>query len=101
MRTIGKSKYGLSRTIRVIFDLMTIKFMASYQTKRLYVFGWAGLLTMLVSLLCAVFAFVMKYVNWPHHADFVQTPCRYSRWSCWFWASSTHGPLAWIIHEWV
>ena len=32
-RTMGKSKYGLSRTIKVIFDLMTIKFMASYQTK--------------------------------------------------------------------
>ena len=73
-RTMGKSKYGLSRTIKVIFDLMTIKFMASYQTKPLYVFGWAGLLTMLLSLLCAVFAFVMKYANWPHHADFVQTP---------------------------
>ena len=73
-RTMGKSKYGLSRTIKVIFDLMTIKFMASYQTKPLYVFGWAGLLTMLLSVLCAIFAFVMKYLNWPHHADFVQTP---------------------------
>ena len=73
-RTMGKSKYGLSRTIKVIFDLMTIKFMASYQTKPLYVFGWAGLLTMMVSVLCAVFAFVMKFANWPHHADFVQTP---------------------------
>src|SRR5438132_529738 len=58
-RTMGKSKYGLSRTIKVIFDLMTIKFMASYHTKPLYVFCWSGLLTMLVSLLCAVFAFVM------------------------------------------
>src|SRR5258708_22759669 len=45
-RTVVKSKYGLSRTIKVVFDLMTIKFMASYQTKPLYVFGWAGLLTM-------------------------------------------------------
>jgi glycosyltransferase involved in cell wall biosynthesis len=73
-RTMGKSKYGLSRTIKVVFDMMTIKFMASYQTKPLYVFGWAGLLTLLVSLLCAVFAFLMKYADWPHHADFVQTP---------------------------
>src|SRR5438132_1079807 len=73
-RTMGKSKYGLSRTIKVIFDLMTIKFMASYQTKPLYVFGWAGLLTLLVSFLCAVFAFLMKYASWPHHADFIQTP---------------------------
>jgi glycosyltransferase involved in cell wall biosynthesis len=73
-RTMGKSKYGLSRTIKVVFDLMTIKFMASYQTKPLYVFGWAGLLTFLVSFLCAVFAFLMKFVSWPHHADFIQTP---------------------------
>src|SRR2546428_3084682 len=73
-RTMGKSKYGLSRTIKVIFDLMTIKFMASYQTKPLYVFGWVGLLTLLVSLLCAVLAFLMKFANCPHHADFVQTP---------------------------
>ena len=73
-RTMGTSNYGLSRTIKVIFDLMTIKFMASYQTKPLYVVGWAGLLTFLVSLVCAVFAFLMKFASWPHHADFVQTP---------------------------
>src|SRR6267142_5860228 len=73
-RTMGKSKYGLSRTIKVIFDLMTIKFMASYQTKPLYVFGWAGLITLALSLGCALLAFLMKYANWPHHADFVQTP---------------------------
>jgi len=73
-RTMGESKYGLSRTIKVIFDLMTIKFMASYQTKPLYVFGWAGLLTLLLSLVCAIFAFLMKFASWPHHADFIQTP---------------------------
>ena len=73
-RTMGKSKYGLSRTVKVVFDLMTIKFMASYQTKPLYVFGWVGLVTMFVSMLCAVLAFLMKYLSWPHHADFVQTP---------------------------
>jgi len=73
-RTMGQSKYGLSRTIKVVFDLMTIKFMASYQTKPLYVFGWVGLLTLTVSFLCAVLAFLMKFASWPHHADFVQTP---------------------------
>ena len=73
-RTMGKSKYGLSRTVKVVFDLMTIKFMASYQTKPLYVFGWVGLLTLAASVFCALLAFLMKYANWPHHADFVQTP---------------------------
>src|SRR5215212_6099960 len=37
-RTMGKSKYGLSRTFKVMLDLMTIKFMASYHTKPIYVF---------------------------------------------------------------
>src|SRR5436190_7656980 len=73
-RTMGKSKYGLSRTVKVVFDLMTIKFMASYQTKPLYVFGWVGLLTLAASFICVVLAFLMKYANWPHHADFIQTP---------------------------
>ena len=38
-RTRGSSKYGISRTVKVVFDLITIKFLASYQTKPLYVFG--------------------------------------------------------------
>src|SRR6478672_1972384 len=73
-RTMGKSKYGLSRTLKVVYDLMTIKFMASYQTKPLYLFGWAGLLTFAVTILSALYAFSMKFLSWPHHADFVQTP---------------------------
>src|SRR3989449_5143136 len=73
-RTMGKSKYGLSRTIKVVFDLMTIKFMASYQTKPLYMFGFAGMTTFVISFLCAVLALLMKFASWPHHADFVQTP---------------------------
>lgn len=73
-RTMGKSKYGLSRTVKVVFDLITIKFMASYQTKPLYLFGGAGLLTFALSFVSAVLAFLMKFASWPHHADFVQTP---------------------------
>jgi len=73
-RTMGKSKYGLSRTVKVVFDLITIKFMASYQTKPLYLFGWAGLLTFAASFLSALLACLMKWASWPHHADFVQTP---------------------------
>ena len=70
-RTMGKSKYGLSRTIKVIFDLMTIKFMASYQTKPIYVFGTFGFLAFFVSLLAGLYAVFLKLV---HKADFVQTP---------------------------
>ena len=70
-RTMGKSKYGLSRTIKVVFDLMTIKFMASYQTKPIYVFGSFGMLAFVVSLFSGFYALVLKF--W-HKADFVQTP---------------------------
>lgn len=73
-RLAGKSKYGLSRTVKVIFDLVTIKFMASYLTKPLYVFGWAGVLSFMISGLSAILAFLMKFVHWPYHADFIQTP---------------------------
>ena len=70
-RTMGKSKYGLSRTIKVVFDLMTIKFMASYQTKPIYVFGSFGMLAFAVSLLSGFYALFLKLI---HKADFVQTP---------------------------
>jgi len=32
------------------------------------------LLTLAASFICVVLAFLMKYANWPHHADFIQTP---------------------------
>jgi glycosyltransferase involved in cell wall biosynthesis len=70
-RTMGKSKYGLSRTLKVVFDLMTIKFMASYQTKPIYVFGSFGMLAFGISLLAGLYAVFLKLI---HKADFVQTP---------------------------
>jgi glycosyltransferase involved in cell wall biosynthesis len=42
-RKAGASKYGLSRTIRVILDLVTVKFLLSYSTRPLQIFGLVGL----------------------------------------------------------
>ncbi|MGQ9610365.1 MAG: glycosyltransferase family 2 protein [bacterium] len=42
-RKHGKSKYGISRTIRVILDLLTIKFLLSFSTKPIQIFGLIGL----------------------------------------------------------
>ena len=39
----GVSKYGLSRTIRVVLDLLTVKFLLSYSTRPLQIFGLLGL----------------------------------------------------------
>jgi dolichol-phosphate mannosyltransferase len=69
-RTMGKTKYGLSRTLKVVFDLMTIKFMASYQTKPIYVFGMCGMLAFLASLLAGIWAIVKKIEG----VSFILTP---------------------------
>lgn len=42
-RSAGQSKYGLSRTIRVVLDLATVKFLLSYSTRPLQIFGLMGL----------------------------------------------------------
>ncbi len=44
-RRFGTSKYGISRTIRVILDLMTVKFLLSYSTKPIQIFGLIGLVS--------------------------------------------------------
>jgi glycosyltransferase involved in cell wall biosynthesis len=69
-RTMGKTKYGLSRTLKVVFDLMTIKFMASYQTKPIYVFGSCGMLAFLASLVAGIWAVVKKIEG----ISFILTP---------------------------
>lgn len=45
-RTFGKTKYGLERTIKVLLDLFTVKFLLSYSNKPIYLFGGAGFLLM-------------------------------------------------------
>lgn len=42
-RTWGKSKYGLSRTLRVLLDLITVKFLMSFSTRPIQVFGKVGI----------------------------------------------------------
>jgi len=50
-RRAGKSKYGIGRTFKVILDLLTVKFLASYATSPSYLFGRAGLFVFLLSFL--------------------------------------------------
>jgi glycosyltransferase involved in cell wall biosynthesis len=77
-RTMGKSKYGISRTVKVVFDLMTIKFMAEYHTKPIYVFGMFGMIAFLLSILSGIYALFLKFAGYlgfeNYQADFVQTP---------------------------
>ncbi len=50
-RTAGKSNYGITRTFRVVLDLMTVKFLSSYSTRPLQMFGSIG---MILGLLGAI-----------------------------------------------
>lgn len=70
-RTMGKSKYGISRTIKVIFDLMTIKFMAEYHTKPIYVFGTFGMLAFFLAVVATIWAAILKFV---YGVSFILTP---------------------------
>ncbi len=57
-RTAGQAKYGLARTWKVILDLMTVKFLGSFSTKPIHVFGGLGLISIIASILCG---FVVIY----------------------------------------
>lgn len=59
-RAFGQSKYGIDRTLRVILDLITIKFLMSYRTKPMQVFGKWGLLALLVGFVAGLITLVEK-----------------------------------------
>lgn len=69
-RTTGSSKYGLERVIKVIFDLLTVKFMDKFMLKPMYLFGFWGLLFFLASLVFVIWTFYMRTQGY----FFTQTP---------------------------
>lgn len=62
-RVTGKSKYGLSRTINVMLDLVTIRFLGGFSTKPLYFFGKWG------ALLCTGGVAAAAYTLWEKYAS--------------------------------
>jgi glycosyltransferase involved in cell wall biosynthesis len=62
-RLSGSSKYGLSRTFKVILDLVTVKMLGSYSTKPMYFFGGVGLLSCAGGFLFALLTLFDKYFN--------------------------------------
>jgi glycosyltransferase involved in cell wall biosynthesis len=59
-RRFGKTKYGLSRTLRVVLDLMTVKYMLDYFDRPMKLFGKFGLASWSLSLLCMTAVISMK-----------------------------------------
>ncbi|MCC7117882.1 MAG: glycosyltransferase family 2 protein [Anaerolineales bacterium] len=59
-RKFGKTKYGLERTVKVILDLFTVKFLVSYGSKPIYVFGGTGMLLIIASVLLLAYLIVRR-----------------------------------------
>lgn len=59
-RLYGKAKYGLERTIKVILDLFTVKFLSSYADKPIYLFGGTGVVLISASFLVLLYLFIRR-----------------------------------------
>lgn len=60
-RVHGTSKYGISRTMRVILDLITVKFLLNYSTRPIQLFGRLGIYTLFASLVTGAATVYMKF----------------------------------------
>ena len=59
-RQYGSSKYGIDRTFRVLMDLLTVWFMKRFLTRPMYVFGFAGLIAIALSLISSSYLLLIK-----------------------------------------
>lgn len=65
-RRFGESKYGLSRTVPVLLDLLTVKFLLSYSTRPMQVFGLLGIVSFVVgTTIAAYLSFIRLYLGSP------------------------------------
>jgi glycosyltransferase involved in cell wall biosynthesis len=62
-RRFGQSKYGISRTIKVLLDLITVRFLLSYSTRPIQIFGGAGFLSFLVGIVLGIYLTFVKLVQ--------------------------------------
>ena len=59
-RRFGKAKYGLGRTLKVVLDLFTVKFLMSYANKPIYLFGGAGIGFITVSVITLIILVIRR-----------------------------------------
>ena len=59
-RKFGKANYGLERTIKIILDLFTVKFLLSYSNKPIYLFGGAGAVLMFIGAADLLYLFIRR-----------------------------------------
>ena len=65
-RKFGQAKYGLERTMKVILDLFTVKYLISYSQKPIYIFGSVGIGLILLSLLDVIYLLIRRLVIGEH-----------------------------------
>jgi len=70
-RKTGSSKYGLERVVKVLLDLVVVKFLDRAAAKPMYVFGGCGIFSLAVSLFTFVWMLVLKFSG---GASFIETP---------------------------
>ncbi len=70
-RKHGVSKYGIERVVKVILDLMVVKFMDRYFQRPIYVFGSFGFINFIVAFVCAAAAIYFKIWG---GKNFIRTP---------------------------
>jgi glycosyltransferase involved in cell wall biosynthesis len=61
-RRFGKTKYGLGRTLKVILDLFTVKYLVSYALKPIYLFGGTGMALILMSFLVLIYLIIRRLI---------------------------------------
>jgi glycosyltransferase involved in cell wall biosynthesis len=62
-RKYGRTKYGLERSVKVVLDLFTVKFLVSYASKPIYLFGGTGMLLMTGSGAVLFYLFVRRLLS--------------------------------------
>ena len=72
-RTAGVAKYGLERIVKVVLDLMTVKFLGSYATKPIYIFGGLGILSGIASVISGLAVLYLKFIS-PQHLSMNRNP---------------------------
>lgn len=60
-RKFGQSKYGLGRTVRVLLDLLTVRFLLSYSTRPIHIFGLMGFVAILLGAIIGIYLTVIKF----------------------------------------
>ncbi len=64
-RKFGRAKYGLERTLKVVLDLFTVKFLLDYSSKPIYLFGGAGMVLMFLGLADLLYLFIRRFWGIP------------------------------------